>query len=304
MTDRPTPFPRSLKDYDVQVISTPNQGLGQARNEGLAAARGEFVVYIDDDAYPPPPWLKYLALAFLRSDHACIGGPNLVPPEDGWIGQCVADSPGGPLHVLLTDEVAEHVPGCNMAFRRSRLAAIGGFDPLYRTAGDDVDVCWRLQDKGWTVGFSAPAMVWHHRRATVRRYWRQQVGYGKAEALLERKWPSRFTALGHMTWAGQIYGRGLPQARTHGTAAHLPGHLGPCAVSGPLHAAAEPSAQHRADARVASARGRDVRLRTARASRCAALSGRSFRSSRWPRSRSRKRCAAPSKRVFCCARAV
>jgi GT2 family glycosyltransferase len=203
--------PEILKGYDVQVVSTPNQGLGQARNEGLAAARGEFIVYIDDDAYPPPPWLKYLAYAFLRSDHACIGGPNYVPAEDGWIGQCVADSPGGPLHVLLTDEIAEHVPGCNMAFRRSRLAAIGGFDPLYRAAGDDVDVCWRLQDKGWTVGFTAAAMVWHHRRANLKRYWRQQVGYGKAEALLERKWPQRFTALGHMTWAGQIYGRGLPR---------------------------------------------------------------------------------------------
>ncbi len=203
--------PEIAKGYDVQLITTENQGLGKARNEGLAAARGEFVVYIDDDAYPPPPWLKYLAFAFLRSNHACIGGPNLVPPEDGWIGQCVADSPGGPLHVLLTDELAEHVPGCNMAFRRSRLAAIGGFDPLYRTAGDDVDVCWRLQDQGWTVGFSAAAMVWHHRRATTQRYWRQQVGYGKAEALLERKWPGRFSALGHMTWAGQIYGRGLPR---------------------------------------------------------------------------------------------
>ena len=199
------------KNYDVRLISTANQGLGKARNEGLAIARGELIAYIDDDAYPPSPWLKYLALAFSRSEHACIGGPNLVPPEDGRIGQCVADSPGGPLHVLLTDELAEHVPGCNMAFRRSCLAAIGGFDPLYRAAGDDVDVCWRLQDKGWTIGFSAAAMIWHHRRATMRRYWRQQVGYGKAEALLERKWPGRFSTLGHMSWSGQIYGRGLPK---------------------------------------------------------------------------------------------
>ena len=200
-----------VKRYDVRVIATHNQGLGQARNEGLAEAHGEFVVYIDDDAYPQPQWLKYLALAFLRSDHVCIGGPNFVPPEDGWVGQCVADSPGNPLHVLLTDEIAEHVPGCNMGFRRSSLLAIGGFDPLYRAAGDDVDVCWRLQNKGWTIGFAPAAMVWHHRRATVARYWRQQVGYGKAEALLEHKWPARFSALGHMSWAGQIYGRGLPR---------------------------------------------------------------------------------------------
>src|SRR5262245_55307542 len=38
--------PEIVKEYDVRVISTPNQGLGQARNEGLAAARGEFLVYI------------------------------------------------------------------------------------------------------------------------------------------------------------------------------------------------------------------------------------------------------------------
>lgn len=201
--------PEIAKAYDVRLITTKNQGLGQARNVGLEAARGELIVYTDDDAYPPPPWLKYLALSFMRSEHACIGGPNLVPPEDGIIGQCVADSPGGPLHVLLTDDLAEHVPGCNMAFRRKKLAAIGGFDPLYRAAGDDVDVCWRLQERGWTVGFSPAAMVWHHRRATMKRYWRQQVGYGKAEALLEQKWPERFSALGHMSWAGHIYGRGL-----------------------------------------------------------------------------------------------
>lgn len=201
--------PEIAKEYQVRLISTENQGLGQARNEGCAAARGEIIVYTDDDAYPPPNWLRYLAADFMRSDHACIGGPNLVPPEDGWVGQCVADSPGGPLHVLLTDDIAEHVPGCNMAFRKERLQAIGGFDPIFRSAGDDVDVCWRLQDKGWTIGFSPAAMVWHHRRATAKRYWGQQVGYGKAEALLEQKWPGRFTALGHMTWSGRIYGRGL-----------------------------------------------------------------------------------------------
>src|SRR5207249_4837459 len=82
---------------------------------------------------------------------------------------------------------AEHIPGCNMAFRKARLEAIGGFDPQFRTAGDDVDVCWCLQERGWTLGFSAAAMVWHHRRNSVRTYWKQQIGYGRAEAMLERK---------------------------------------------------------------------------------------------------------------------
>ncbi len=122
------------------------------------------------------------------------------------------NAPGGPVHVLLTDTVAEHVPGCNMAFRRDRLAAIGGFDPVYRTAGDDVDACWRIQQAGGTIGFSPAAMVWHHRRNSVRTYWKQQQGYGRAEALLERKWPEKYNSLGHVSWAGRLYGKGLTAA--------------------------------------------------------------------------------------------
>jgi hypothetical protein len=40
-------------------------------------------------------------------------------------------------------------------------------------------------------------------------YWNQQKGYGKAEALLEKKWPERYNNLGHLTWTGYIYGNGL-----------------------------------------------------------------------------------------------
>src|SRR5207249_4846011 len=106
----------------------------------------------------------------------------------------------------------EHIPGCNMAFRKSCLLAIGGFDPQFRVAGDDVDVCWRLQQAGWTLGFSPAAMVWHHRRNSVRAYWRQQCGYGKAEVILERKWPEKYNTAGHITWAGRIYGKGVVRA--------------------------------------------------------------------------------------------
>jgi glycosyltransferase involved in cell wall biosynthesis len=195
--------------YGFRLIRTPNRGLSSARNTGMAAATGEIVAYIDDDAYPDPHWLTYLAHAFTTTEHAAVGGPNIPPPDDGPIATCVAHAPGGPAHVLLSDTVAEHIPGCNMAFRRECLEAIGGFDVQFRTAGDDVDVCWRLQQRGWTLGFHAAAMVWHHRRNSVKAYWRQQRGYGRAEALLERKWPEKYNRAGHPAWAGRVYGRGL-----------------------------------------------------------------------------------------------
>jgi hypothetical protein len=164
--------PDIAREFGVKVISTPNRGLSAARNLGLAAAAGEIVAYIDDDAYPDPHWLTYLATAFVTTDHAGIGGPNIPPPGGGPLAACVANAPGGPIHVLLSDDVAEHIPGCNMAFRKDRLRAVGGFDPQFRRAGDDVDVCWRLQERGWTLGFSAAAMVWHHRRNSIRAYLR------------------------------------------------------------------------------------------------------------------------------------
>lgn len=200
----------SLK-YGFRVLSSENRGLSSARNSGMTAATGEIIAYIDDDAYPDPDWLTYIAVTFLTTEHAGVGGPNIAPPGDGTIADCVANSPGGPVHVLLTDTVAEHIPGCNSAYRKSCLQAIGGWDPQFRTAGDDVDVCWRLQEKGWTIGFNPAAVVWHHRRNSVRAYWKQQVGYGRAEALLEKKWPEKYNALGHVSWAGRLYGKGLTQ---------------------------------------------------------------------------------------------
>lgn len=197
-------------EYDVRLIRTGNQGLSSARNTGLTAATGELIAYLDDDAYPDPHWLTYLAATFRTTTHAGVGGPNLAPPGDGPIADCIAQAPGGPVHVLVTDRVAEHIPGCNMTFRRAALEAIGGFDARFRTAGDDVDVCWRLQERGWTLGFHPAAVVWHHRRNSVRAFWKQQVGYGRAEAMLERKWPEKYNGAGHVRWTGRMYGGGLP----------------------------------------------------------------------------------------------
>lgn len=197
-----------VKSYGFRVISTRNLGLSNARNMGLEAATGEIVAYIDDDAYPDPHWLTYLAATFMNTDYAGVGGPNIAPAGEGAISECVAHAPGGPVHVLLSDKEAEHIPGCNMAFRKATLKEIGGFDPQFRTAGDDVDVCWRLQERGRTLGFNAAAVVWHHRRNSVAAYWKQQVNYGKAEALLEKKWPEKYNGLGHLNWTGRVYDNG------------------------------------------------------------------------------------------------
>ena len=199
----------AARHHHARLIRTANGGLSRARNVGLEATAGEIVAYLDDDARPEPTWLTHLVRAIVHGERAAAGGPNLAPAGDGVTADCVANAPGGPTHVLLSDCEAEHVPGCNMAFRAEALRAVGGFDETFRIAGDDVDVCWRLQEAGEAIGFAPAAVVWHHCRSTVRRYLRQQFQYGRAEALLERKWPERYNRRGHATWEGRVYGNSL-----------------------------------------------------------------------------------------------
>jgi len=191
---------------NVRYIHQPNRGLSVARNTGAAAARGEVFAYTDADCMADVDWLYYLIGTLTSGDFAGVGGPNVSPPAKTWIQACVAAAPGGPSHVLLTDIVAEHIPGCNMAFWRWAFENVGGFDPEYHAAGDDVDFCWRLQQAGGVIAFSPTAIVWHHRRFTLRGFRKQQEGYGEAESLLRFKHLIFFGPTGTAKWRGQIYG--------------------------------------------------------------------------------------------------
>ena len=192
--------------HPVKVIERPHQGLAATRNAGLKAASGEIVAYLDADAECHREWPYHLALSLEDAEVAATGGPNVRFQDVGLVERAVAVAPGGPLHVLLTEDRAEQVPGCNIAVRRTALEEIGGFHKPFMSAGDDVDFCWRLLDRGHKIAFAPAAQVRHHARPTLRAYLRQQRTYGASERMVCGRHTHRFNRFGQSRWAGFIYG--------------------------------------------------------------------------------------------------
>ena len=206
----------------VRLLRLEPSGLGTARNAGAAAARGTLLAFTDDDCEPDQEWLTRLRPIFQDGKFGAAGGPNLPPAPRSAVEAVVCAAPGAPSHVMLDDEEAEHLPGCNIAVTKAAFQAIGGFDPLFHTAGDDVDFCWRLHDAGVRLGFAPGAFVWHWRRPSVSAFLRQQLGYGRAERLLLAKHPERFSETGHARWRGFVYGGGPVRVMEHSVIYHGP----------------------------------------------------------------------------------
>ncbi len=186
-------------------IKQVNKGLSVARNVGGYAASGEILAYTDSDCMADPDWLYYLVHTLTSGDYCGVGGPNISPPAEDWIQACVSAAPGGRAMCCSPTSSRAHT-GCNMAFHKWAFEKIGGFDPEYRKAGDDVDFCWRLQQEGQVIAFSPAAIVWHYRRFTLQAFRKQQEGYGEAESLLRFKHLVFFGPTGTAKWRGQIYG--------------------------------------------------------------------------------------------------
>lgn len=201
------------KDFPgVRYLHAEHQGLSAARNLGAREATGEVLAYTDADCYAHPRWLHYAVQSLVDGGFAAVGGPNIPPPARSRDQACVAAAPGGPREVMLNDRVAEHLPGCNLVVWKEAFDYAGGFDPVFHTAGDDVDFCWRLTACGFTLGFHPGAMVWHERRRSIGAYIRQQWGYGAAEAWLWRTHQQAFAGWGTMRWQGRIYEAARPEA--------------------------------------------------------------------------------------------
>ena len=184
-------------DPRVVVIVLPqNVGVPGARNIGVQQAASEIIAFLDADAYATAGWLGELVSPFDDVGVVCTGGPDLAPENDKPFALAVDYSLRsliGSGRLRRDNAFAPYAPaGCNMAVRRSDFVALGGFDEHLNQRGEEKEFLQRLRRGGGRVVFCAQALIWHHRRVSVRQFWRQNLYSGKARTDILRRAPDAF----------------------------------------------------------------------------------------------------------------
>jgi glycosyltransferase involved in cell wall biosynthesis len=218
----------------------PRRGPGPARNAGWRLGTGDRILFTDDDCTPRPGWVARLVAAL--DDHDLAQGATVPAPDQ-------LSQQGTFSRTLEVLEPTGFFQTCNMAFRRSALESVEGFDEAFdHPAGEDTDLALRCLAEGATFEFCDDAIVEHDVRpsslvAAVRDTWRWQGVVGvvkKHPAILERlgsKWfwkashpPLLLAALGLLLVA---FGR-APVVRALGLALTAP-YLRHRVVIDPVH---------------------------------------------------------------------
>ena len=148
-------------------LSAPS-GLNAVRNEGIKAASGDLLVFVDDDVIAPPGWLEaYLSAANARPVQEVFGGPIWAQLEGGGPRACGREKP--PITTLdlgTEDRDVQLVWGANMAVRSQAFMRLGGFDETITGAGDEEDWLRRYLKEGNRVRYLANAGLVHRRSAS------------------------------------------------------------------------------------------------------------------------------------------
>jgi len=169
---------------EVRLIHLDRQtDPGTARNLGIAEARGEIIACIDADCVAPPDWLSRMVAA-QKSGHQVVGGTiengnsESLIAWAGYLGEFREWLPIG--HARLV----EHVPTCNICYRRSVFERFGGF-PTEFYPQEDLLYHWWLSQRGVSIWFDPDIRVQHVHRSTWQRYTRHlyRIGYVTARVL-------------------------------------------------------------------------------------------------------------------------
>lgn len=171
--------------HGARIVALATAGANAKRNAGVAAARSELLVFVDDDVDAPLGWLDSI-LSGARSvpDRDVFGGPIRARLEGGGPRACGREqAPITTLDMGAKDRDVPFVWGANMAIRRRALRRVGGFDETILVRGDEEEWLRRYRQGGGRIRYLASAGLVHRRSApdsTVRKLARAAYRHGRA----------------------------------------------------------------------------------------------------------------------------
>lgn len=176
------------------------------RNHGIAAARGELIAFLDDDAWPVDDWLERALPHFDAPGVIGVGGPGETPATDSFrarLGGRVYENPlvsGGYRcrYRAGTPREVDDWPSCNFFVRTTAVRQLNGFRTDY-WPGEDTYLCLELTHQlGGRIVYEPRALVYHHRRELFLPHLRQIGRYGLHRGYFARHFPQTSRRIGYL----------------------------------------------------------------------------------------------------------
>jgi GT2 family glycosyltransferase len=236
-------------EFRVKVIrNKENRGFCAANNQGIAAAQGDFIALLNNDAEAEPDWLGELYRACSRSPEVGMAASKVLVWEDprriDKVGHLMFPDGqnrgrgAGALDEGQFDREEEVLwpDGCAAMYRKQMLDEIGGFDEDFFAYGDDAELGLRARIAGWRCWYAPRAVVRHHRGATMGK------GSGARLKLIERNrvllavklFPWRLLWLNPVYFAMRLIAGAAKAGRGAGDTIHFPGLGGKLRMAGAL----------------------------------------------------------------------
>lgn len=171
-----------------RYLAQANRGPAAARNLALRRARGEIILFTDDDCIADQNWVRELARGY---EHPAVGGVagqiRYVPPGNNLANAIAAHANGKGQPLNDRGEIAFFITA-NASFRRAALEQTGGFDAVFpHAAHEDLDLSDRVRQAGWQLRYADSALVHHHHHYTFKGNLKKWCQIGNAQAIYQLK---------------------------------------------------------------------------------------------------------------------